>query len=89
MADSFNEVSYANNDGMGGTWTAPWAEADEDHGGAATGRVRVDCGALVLSGTGSRVSREVDLSAARRAILRFDAHFLGTYVASNRKRRHA
>jgi hypothetical protein len=76
-ADTFSEVSYDNNDGQGAHWRSSWQENDAEAGAAAGGLVRIECGSLVLSQEGSKIHRDVDLRHARRAILRFDAHFRG------------
>lgn len=74
--DSFNVVSFNNNDGPD-DWSGPWMEVDGNGAGPSAGNVVVNGGFLKLDdkpNTGGEpgVAREADLSGAATATLTFD-----------------
>jgi hypothetical protein len=76
VRDDFGAVSYSNNDGTAG-WTGDWVEYDVVGTGPEAGNVDIYGGELWLcdqpdSGTQPSLAREVDLSGATSATLRFD-----------------
>ncbi|MEM7351343.1 MAG: SdrD B-like domain-containing protein [Acidobacteriota bacterium] len=78
VLDDFDSASFSNNDGPD-NWAAGWIENDPEAGGAGpnAGQVRVGGGFLKLDdypNTGGQPSlaRQVDLTGALRATLRFD-----------------
>ena len=78
VRDDFDGVSFSNNDGPD-NWSGAWIEVDPEAGGAgpSAGQVRIAGGYVRLddypnTGGHPSVAREVDLSGATTATLRFD-----------------
>ncbi|WP_445372870.1 putative Ig domain-containing protein [Methylomonas sp. HW2-6] len=73
-SDQFSTVSYSNNNGTT-QWRSNWVETDSNGGGASGGRILVrSAGDLEIRArtVGDNIYREVDLSGASSALLRFD-----------------
>ena len=72
VADNFNVVSYANNNGTA-NWTGNWTESDNNGGGASSGFICVIDSQLQVQSDRSNdnIYRQVDLSSATSATLSF------------------
>ena len=71
VLDSFNAVSYSNNNGTA-NWSAGWVDSQD--GNPSGGNIRVSGGQLVLSaplGANDSITRQADLSGATSATLSF------------------